>query len=143
MPEAAPTPALHRCGEHDTEEESMTFARVLSCVVVVAVGLMVGLGPVAAQPKIPADLTIEKSKDSPGAVTFSHEKHKAAGVEKCTACHTKLFKMKKGQTPVPTMAKMKAGEACGACHDGKTQTAGKAVFAVDDKAKCETCHKKS
>ncbi len=40
------------------------------------------------------------------------------------------------------MAKMKAGEQCGACHDGKKQIGGKAVFATDDKANCEKCHKK-
>jgi hypothetical protein len=50
--------------------------------------------------------------------------------------------MKKGQTGTPTMEKMKAGEQCGSCHNGKTQMGGATVFNVDDKAKCETCHKK-
>ncbi len=41
-----------------------------------------------------------------------------------------------------TMAKMKAGEQCGACHNGKKEVAGKVVFMADDKANCEKCHKK-
>ena len=100
-----------------------------------------GVVPAAAQPKIPADFSFEQGKDSPGKVTFSHEAHKAK-VEKCTGCHTKIFKMKKGTTGPATMAKMKAGEQCGACHDGKTKFGDKVVMAVSDEKNCETCHKK-
>lgn len=107
----------------------------------VAVAVLFVATPLLAQPKPPADFAFEKGKDSPGTATFSHEKHKEKA-EKCTACHTKIFKMKKGQTGPLTMAKMKAGEQCGACHDGKTAMGGKPVFAVDDKANCERCHKK-
>jgi len=60
----------------------------------------------------------------------------------CTDCHTKIFKMKKGTSGDMTMAKMKAGEQCGVCHDGKKQVGSKVVFATDDKANCEKCHKK-
>lgn len=98
--------------------------------------------PGVAQVKIPPDFTFERGKDSPGPVTFSHTKHRDAGVDKCTACHTKVFKMKKGQTGPLTMAKMEAGEQCGACHTGKTRIADKVVFAVADKANCEKCHRK-
>ena len=96
----------------------------------------------AAQVKSPADFTFEKGKDSPGTVTFSHEQHKAKGADKCTACHTKVFKMKKGTTGDFTMAKMKDGQLCGACHNGKTDVGGKVVYTTDDKANCEKCHKK-
>ena len=113
-----------------------------------AVTLVVGLAvawfnapPGLAQPKIPPDFAYDVGKDSPGPATFSHEKHKEK-VEKCTGCHTKIFKMKKGQTGTPTMDKMKAGEQCGACHNGKTEMGGKVVFNVDDKASCEKCHTK-
>jgi c(7)-type cytochrome triheme protein len=99
------------------------------------------LAPGGAQVKVPPDFTFPQGKDSPGVVTFSHEFHKGK-VDKCTACHTKVFKMKKGATGEFTMAKMKAGELCGACHNGKTEVAGKVVFAPDDKANCEKCHKK-
>lgn len=100
------------------------------------------VGSVQAQQKIPADFTYEGGKDSPGKVTFSHEKHKAAGIDKCNACHTKVFKMKKGTSGNLTMEKMQAGESCATCHNGK-ESGGKVVFATDDKAKCEGCHKKS
>jgi c(7)-type cytochrome triheme protein len=114
-----------------------TLALVLGLIL----GLLTPL-PGAAQPKVPAPLAFPQGKDSPGAATFDHSKHVAAGVDKCTACHVKVFKMKKGQTGTLTMAKMKAGEQCGACHNGKTQVANKVVFAADDKANCEKCHKK-
>jgi c(7)-type cytochrome triheme protein len=101
----------------------------------------VAVGPVASQPKAPPDFTFEQGKDSPGTVTFSHGRH-IAKVEKCTACHVKVFKMKKGQTGPLTMATMKAGEQCGACHNGKTKIGDIVVFTVDDKQNCEKCHKK-
>jgi c(7)-type cytochrome triheme protein len=113
---------------------------IFALMIAFALGLF-AFSPGAAQVKTPADFTFEKGKDSPGSVTFSHEQHKAK-VEKCTACHVKVFKMKKGQTGPVTMAKMKAGEQCGACHNGKTEVAGKMVFTTDDKANCEKCHKK-
>jgi len=115
---------------------------------IVAVALVAGMASVSfgalpglAQPKIPADFGFDQGKDSPGKVTFSHEKHKEK-VEKCTGCHTKIFKMKKGQTGTPTMDKMKAGEQCGACHNGKTKVGSAVVFNVDDKTNCEKCHTK-
>ncbi len=121
----------------------MWFARVVAVALAVGVAIVaLGAPPAEAQQKIPPDFTYEQGKDSPGKATFSHEKHKEK-VEKCTGCHTKIFKMKKGQTGTPTMDKMKAGEQCGACHDGKKEMGGKTVFKVDDKANCEKCHKKS
>jgi c(7)-type cytochrome triheme protein len=86
--------------------------------------------------KIPPDFTIEQGKDSPGPVTFSHQKHRAK-VEKCTACHAKTFKMKRGQSGTITLAALQEGKFCGACHDGKTQVAGTVVFPIDA---CEKCH---
>lgn len=117
------------------------ISRVTAVLVLVAVAALMGAAPGAAQVKIPPDYDMERGKDSPGVVTFSHEKHKEK-VEKCTGCHTKIFKMKKGQTGPFTMAKMDAGESCGTCHNGKTQVGGKVVFATNDKAACENCHRK-
>ena len=94
-----------------------------------------------AQVKPPADFTYPQGKDAPGVVTFSHKEHVEHGT-KCTDCHTKIFKMKKGGSGELTMAKMKAGEQCGVCHNGKKEVAGKVVFTTDDKANCEKCHKK-
>jgi c(7)-type cytochrome triheme protein len=115
--------------------------RVWTVAVVVLVGLVALAASGSAQVKVPPDFAFEKGKDSPGAVTFSHEKHKAK-VDKCQACHVKVFKMKKGTTGPLTMEKMKAGEQCGACHNGKTKMGDTVVFAVSDQAKCETCHQK-
>jgi c(7)-type cytochrome triheme protein len=120
----------------------MRFSRLVTVALIVGFGLgALAASPGEAQPKIPPDFAYEQGKDSPGAVSFSHEKHKEK-TEKCTACHTKIFKMKKGQTGTPTMDKMKAGEQCGACHNGKTKMGSAVVFNADDKANCEKCHKK-
>jgi c(7)-type cytochrome triheme protein len=94
-----------------------------------------------AQVKPPADFKFEGAKDSPGPVTFSHEDHKER-VGGCTACHIKIFKMKKGADAPFTMERMKNGQLCGTCHNGTTEVKGKVVFAATDKANCERCHKK-
>ncbi|MBI4587318.1 MAG: hypothetical protein HY725_00650 [Candidatus Rokubacteria bacterium] len=120
----------------------MRFMRLGSVALSVAMGIaLLALGPAQAQVKIPPDFAFEKGKESPGPVTFSHEKHKEKA-EKCTVCHTKVFKMKKGTTGALTMAAMKEGKLCGTCHNGKTEMGGKVVFAVDAKENCENCHKK-
>ena len=119
----------------------MTTHRLLTLILVVAVCVLAPSVPSPAQVRIPADFQFDSGKDSPGPVTFSHEKHRAK-VEKCQACHTKVFKMKKGTTGPLTMAKMKAGEQGGACHNGKTEIAGVVPASVEDQAKCETCHRK-
>src|SRR5215831_6020030 len=100
--------------------------RVTVVAAVVAMGF--SAVPGMAQTKVPPNFSFPAGKDSPGPVTFSHEQHKQFA-EKCTACHTKIFKMK-------------AGEQCGACHNGKTEMGGKVAFAVDDQANCTRCHKK-
>ena len=119
----------------------MSYTRLgtFALTIVFALGLLAA-SPGFAQVKPPADTSFDKGKDSPGTVTFSHEKHMAAG-NKCTSCHVKVFKMKKGQTGPLTMEKMKAGEQCGACHTGKA-VEGKTAFAVADTASCDKCHKK-
>ena len=113
----------------------------ISTAALTVLGSLFLLSSGIAQVKAPADFTFPRGKDDPGTVTFSHEKHVTAGT-KCTDCHTKVFKMKKGTSGELTMAKMKAGEQCGACHNGKKEVGGKVVFIADDKANCERCHKK-
>ena len=124
------------------EGHTMSYTRLGTFALTIAFALgLLAASPGLAQVKPPADMTFEGGKDSPGKVTFSHEKHVAAG-NKCTSCHVKVFKMKKGQTGPLTMEKMKAGEQCGACHTGKTVVEGKTPFALADTANCEKCHKK-
>jgi c(7)-type cytochrome triheme protein len=111
-----------------------TTAGVALCLAMGAIVLTVAPGP--GQVVIPSDFPIEKAESSPGQVTFSHGKHRAK-VDKCTTCHMKDFKMKRGTSGQITLAAKQEGKFCGACHDGKTQMGGAAVFPIDE---CERCH---
>lgn len=115
---------------------------MFALVIVATLGVVAASsGTASAQVKPPADIKFEGGKDSPGPVTFSHEEHKER-VGGCTACHVKIFKMKKGTSGPISMEKIKAGEQCGACHNGKTVVEGKTVYLATDPANCEKCHKK-
>jgi c(7)-type cytochrome triheme protein len=104
----------------------------------VVVGGVCGAATAVAQnmPKLPADIVLKQTGDSPGKVTFSHSSHLAyQSKPDCTVCHPKLARITK---PAPgekraatTHAAMLKGEACGACH-------GKTAHNFDD---CTTCHK--
>jgi len=69
---------------------------------------------------------------SMGKVVFKGDDHAGKGL-KCTECHSKIFKMKKGAAEMK-MADLNAGKFCGECHNGKKafKTAGN----------CAKCHKK-
>ena len=112
-------------------------------VLIPGVALSVGLGltllaggPGLSQVKIPEAFVMEKGEGSPGPVSFSHAKH-TAKVDKCTTCHLKTFKMKRGQSGTITLEALQEGKFCGSCHDGKTQIAGVVVFPIDA---CDKCH---
>ena len=100
---------------------------------------LAGPGSTAAvtEPKVPADFPMPKAETSPGQVTFSHATHRAKGT-KCSACHMRDFKMKRGASEPVTLEAKQQGKLCGACHDGKTTIGGTVVFPVDD---CDRCHK--
>jgi c(7)-type cytochrome triheme protein len=68
---------------------------------------------------------------SMGKVVFKGDDHAGKGM-KCSECHPKIFKMKKGAAM--KMADLNAGKFCGECHNGKKafKTAGN----------CAKCHKK-
>jgi c(7)-type cytochrome triheme protein len=107
-------------------------------ILAVAVAVAGFLGVVAvekatAQMKGPADFEFAGGKD--GKVAFSHEKHLAKS-PKCTDCHTKIFKMTKGQRSAPKMAEMEKGQSCGTCHNGQV------AFSVKEQANCTKCHMK-
>ena len=115
----------------------LTWKSTLALAVVA--GLIAFFGAIVvqkawAQAKGPADFDF--AGGSQGKVVFSHEKHLAKN-SKCTDCHTKIFKMTKGQRSALKMADMNNGQACGTCHDGKT------AFGVKDAANCSKCHLKS
>ncbi len=113
-----------------------TVALGVSLALVVGIVLLAG-APGLAQIKTPPDFVMQKGESSPGPVTFSHDKHKAK-VEKCTTCHAKMFKMKRGQSGPITLEALQQGKFCGSCHDGKTKIAGTVVFAIDEG--CTRCH---
>ena len=83
---------------------------------------------------VPPGKTVEFAGGGAGKVVFDGKTHADKGL-KCNDCHTKLFPMKKG-TEKLTMADMKAGKNCGACHNGTKS------FGVADQATCAKCHKK-
>ncbi len=86
--------------------------------------------------KIPDDLEIPRSADSPGQVVFNHTTHVDAANPDCTVCHPKVFRILKSsraaRTPI-VHARMEKGQQCGMCHDGKK------AFALEDD--CTNCHK--
>jgi c(7)-type cytochrome triheme protein len=112
---------------------SRSIATRLAIVAVVA--LIAGVAAAQNMPKLPADITLTQSGDSPGKVTFSHASHLSYQAKPdCTVCHPKLAPIVKtaGAKRVPTThAAMLKGQACGACH-------GKTAHNFDD---CSTCHK--
>lgn len=115
----------------------MRFSALIGLALAAGLGVVLGAGgPGFGQVKAPPDFVLEKGESSPGPVTFSHDKHKAK-VDKCTTCHMKTFKMKRGQSGPITLEALQQGKFCGSCHDGKTKIAGTVVFAIDN---CEKCH---
>lgn len=74
-------------------------------------------------------------KGSSGPVIFSHETHVTQQKAKCTDCHIKIFKMKKGGNKI-TQASFKEGKYCGACHNGQK------AFSATAEADCAKCHTK-
>jgi c(7)-type cytochrome triheme protein len=99
--------------------------------------------PAAAASLAEANLSLPEvfefpvGEGGPGQVSFNHETH-VPRIENtarlCATCHETSFSLRKrGQALVGpvTMERMKKGELCGACHDGKK------AFAVDD---CTSCH---
>ena len=67
---------------------------------------------------------------SMGKVTFKGDDHAGKGL-KCSECHPKIFKMKKGSAKF-TMSEINDGKFCGACHNGTK------AFAPKDN--CTKCH---
>jgi c(7)-type cytochrome triheme protein len=94
----------------------------------------------AAQParpvKIPGDFAYESAEGSPGPVKFGHRTH-LAKVEKCTTCHFRTFKMRRGGSGPITLVAKQEGKLCGACHDGQPKRRGVVAFPIDA---CDRCH---
>jgi c(7)-type cytochrome triheme protein len=115
----------------------MRFATTAGVTLGLTLGVvLLTVAPGLGQGPIPREFPMEKAESSPGQVTFSHEKHRAK-VDKCTTCHMKDFKMKRGASGQITLAAKQEGKFCGACHDGKMQMGGVTVFPIDE---CDRCH---
>ncbi len=99
-------------------------------------GVMALVGVAAAAMPLPPNFTFAKAANSPGTVTFGHQRHADAKITNCMDCHAPgKFQMKKGATADLTMAAMNAGKSCGTCHNGQK------AFSVKDAANCSKCHK--
>ena len=97
-----------------------------------ACSLVFVLYPPAAS-AVPDGLTLTFPGGAGGPVVFDGTKHANKGLH-CDVCHTAgLFQTKKGVDKM-TMAVMKEGKYCGACHNGKK------AFAMGDNANCKRCH---
>jgi c(7)-type cytochrome triheme protein len=116
----------------ETSNKRTTWATAL--LVLAAAVWAVGLGA-ASLPKLPGELAIARSADSPGQVIFNHATHVDDAKPACTGCHPREFRILKanaGKTPI-RHADMEKGRQCGKCHDGKTS------FGIADD--CTMCHK--
>ena len=82
---------------------------------------------------------VKKNRQKLGHSVFSHQLHLNSG-STCKDCHNdKVFKRERklGNNKF-TMKDIMAGKACGACHNGRSQVKGKAVF--HPKNNCKRCH---
>lgn len=65
-------------------------------------------------------------------VVYSHDFHVGKAGVKCTECHYQIYNTKSPRKTI-TMADMRNGRSCGACHDGNR--------AFDVRKACFRCHK--
>ncbi len=104
-------------------------------------GAISGKSLAAQEKKHGGDIIFEtkKNKQNLQHSLFSHQLHIDAG-STCNDCHNdKVFKKERklGNNKF-TMKDIMEGKACGACHNGRTQVKGKAVF--HPKNNCKRCH---
>jgi c(7)-type cytochrome triheme protein len=104
------------------------------------VGFLVWFGAaiaVSAQslPRLPAELKLARSADSPGQVVFDHGTHVDSSKPACTPCHPREFRiLKTGAGTRPILhANFDKGRQCGSCHEGTR------AFKVEDD--CTNCHR--
>ncbi|MBI4528926.1 MAG: hypothetical protein HY695_34445 [Deltaproteobacteria bacterium] len=82
------------------------------------------------QPPLALDLELTPPEHPMFKAAFSHAAHTAW--LSCSNCHPGIFALKRGADKI-TMAKIYAGESCGACH-------GRVSFGVE--RECSRCHTK-
>jgi c(7)-type cytochrome triheme protein len=106
----------------------------------VGIAFVVFVGAAAAVstqtlPRLPGELKLPQSADSPGQVVFDHTSHVDSSKPSCTACHPREFPILKTKTEKKPIlhANFDKGRQCGVCHDGKK------AFKVEDD--CTICHR--
>ncbi len=77
------------------------------------------------------DIELTSSANKLFGVTFSHSAHTRWLT--CNNCHPAIFPLRQAKPTIVTMAKIQAGEYCGACH-------GRVAFSTGKD--CSRCHKK-
>jgi c(7)-type cytochrome triheme protein len=110
-----------------------------TCVSPIALAVLLlgaGISVLSAQtlPRLPGELQLARSTDSPGQVVFDHGTHVDSSKPACTTCHPREFRILKanlGKRPI-VHANFEKGQQCGACHDGTK------AFKADD---CTNCHR--
>lgn len=111
---------------------SVRFVRRLSLLAGI---FAAGIALASTLPRLPRDLVLPQTGDSPAPVTFSHVSHVDEARPGCLGCHPRLFRiLEPGRTrsgEAISHKLMESGGACGACH-------GKSAFALDS---CDLCHK--
>jgi len=96
--------------------------------------LCVATAAAQSMPRLPGEIRLARSADSPGQVTFDHETHVDSAKPNCTTCHSQGFNILKASARKPiTHDNFDHGRQCGACHDGKK------AFKIDDD--CTNCHR--
>lgn len=110
----------------------MHYKRIMAAAVVIASMTLTG----HASKKDGGFVVYPGASTNAGAVVFSHRSHGADGSGyQCKDCHS--------GTPGPslniTMNRIRASEACGACHDGRTRgpRGRQSASPVQD---CSSCH---
>jgi c(7)-type cytochrome triheme protein len=115
---------------------SRTRYAAAAVAVLAVLALVTTLAAQSKMPKLPQPHSFARTGDSPGTVTFNHASHVDESAPACTNCHPKRFSILKAGAAADgkpiTHAAMEKGQACGACHNGKTS------FGFDD---CSLCHR--
>jgi c(7)-type cytochrome triheme protein len=106
--------------------------RALFAAAIAASALALGGAIDATTALAPGDILMDEHSSVNGMppVVFPHWAHRQEF--RCYACHPKPFEMRRGANAI-TMAGLRSGEFCGACHDGET------AFEVGFNT-CRTCH---
>ena len=107
---------------------------VISLMILVVASFLLNWAAQPVQASGGSGNIVFKNTKSFAPVVFSHQKHKATGLD-CDDCHDALFKKKKGSTDAGnalTMKTLRKGKFCGSCHDGSR------AFSV--RGSCKKCH---